>query len=398
MDNVVRPEAGPAPPAGEVPRARRSDDAPLPRPPSNRRWWSSEIAVLLGAYVVARLLALGGIAVARSRGGLTWQRALAPWDGPFYLRIIDSGYPSSIPEPGQGKSATAAFFPLFPLVVRGLSTVLRTPAVGTAVVLNVLLGALAVVLVREAARAEIRDDQAIRAVLLFIALPGAVVFMLVMSDAMLVPLFAAGLLALQRKRWLLAGLAGMAATAVRPNGFGLVAAAAVAAWLAIRRERDLRSLLEPVLAPLGAFGYWGYLWWRTGVPDAWFVVENRFWNQHLDFGVRFFYVLKNPALLVRDHTYLTVEIGFVIVLLAAWAWFRGARLSPPTTAFCCLLVAQMIFFGGVGPRPRFLLATFPLLWLIVQRVRDRWLVLLGVLMVLAIPVLSYLYSAQLAIP
>ena len=56
---------------------------------------------------------------------------------------------------------------------------------------------------------------------------------------------------LLEERWLLAGVAAALASATRPNGVALVAACAVAAFIAIRQRRDWWSLVAPLLAPIG---------------------------------------------------------------------------------------------------------------------------------------------------
>jgi len=233
---------------------------------------------------------------------------------------------------------------------------------------------------------------------LFAVLPGGAVFTIFLSDPLLVVLCAAGLLFLARRQWLLAGLVAAAATATRPNGVGLVVAAAVAAWLAIRDDRDWRALAAPVLAPLGMIGYWVYLGAHTGVWDAWFAIQDRFWHQRLDLGIEFAYIIKNPIELMGDGSYVVVELGFPFLLLVAWCIRRGARIPLVPAAFTATLVAQMVLYSGVGPRPRFLLIAFPLTWLIAQRVRGRWLAALITVFVVFQLVLAWSFSAQEVIP
>ncbi|MBO3096488.1 hypothetical protein [Cellulomonas dongxiuzhuiae] len=106
----------------------RGDAAPVSRRDLVRR-----SAVLVVAYLVSRVAVLGAIAVATRQQDLDRSRAFAPWDGPFYVAIAEQGYPDAIPEPGQGHLSTAAFFPLFPLLVRGLSELTGAPVVATGI-------------------------------------------------------------------------------------------------------------------------------------------------------------------------------------------------------------------------------------------------------------------------
>ena len=389
---ATTPEA-PEPPAATTPEAA---DAPATAPSGDggRR----RALTLLAIYVAVHVGTTISVAIVKFGLDVSWARAFAPWDGTYYRSIAEHGYPAFIPDAAREDLASAAFFPLYPLLVRGVTEITGTHTVGTAVALNLLLGAIAVLLVHAAAREVLPEETAFRAAVLFAVLPGGAVFTLVLSDPLLVVLCAAGLLFLARKQWLAAGLAGAAATATRPNGVGLVVAAAVAAWLAIREDSDRRALVAPLLAPLGMVGYWVYLGAHTGVWNAWFVIQDRFWHQSLDFGIEFAYIVKNPIELLGDGSYVVVELGFPFLLLVAWCIRRGARIPLVPAAFTGTLVAQMVLFSGVGPRPRFLLIAFPLTWPIAQRVRGRWLAALIAVLAVGQLVLAWSFSHHEVIP
>ena len=77
---------------------------------------------------------------------------------------------------------------------------------------------------------------AFRAAVLFIVFPGSVVFSMVYSEGLLLPLAAGCLFALGRKRWLVAGLLAGFATAVQPVALALIVACAAAALAEWRRS------------------------------------------------------------------------------------------------------------------------------------------------------------------
>ena len=65
------------------------------------------------------------------------------WDGTWYQRVARDGYPVPIPaDPMTGRLtySTWAFYPAFPMIVRGF-TALGLPFVATSVLLNLVLGA-----------------------------------------------------------------------------------------------------------------------------------------------------------------------------------------------------------------------------------------------------------------
>ncbi|MGO4957209.1 hypothetical protein ACTQ49_08045 [Luteococcus sp. Sow4_B9] len=394
--------------------------------------WTRHLGQVLGLYALTRILGLLALYGLHQRESLGWRRVFAPWDGPFYLDIAHLGYPDEVPQAGQINEARGAFFPLFPLVVRALVRITQLPPVTVAVVLNLCLGAVAAALMLWLGRRITTPLAARRAALLFVVMPGLATSTLVMSDPLMVTLAIASMAALHDRRWLVAGLLAADASATRPNGVGLVAAGAVAGalcwpgvwpWLrtALGRSRLGRWLLEwqegqarlepaptlvptrgavlaPALAPLGILGYWVWLGRHTGDPAAWFTIQDRFWGQGFDLGWKFWLILKNPLELVRDPDYMVTEAGFLFLALVVWAIWRGARIPWVPAAYALLLTAQMVLFSGVGPRGRFLMAAFPLFWLVGQKLTGRWFVVVCVFLVPVQMALTWAWSAQVVIP
>lgn len=357
----------------------------------------SDALRLVGLYVVLRCVGVAVLAATRAGQDVGWRRVFAPWDGPFYLSIARHGYPDRVPAVGDGIHATAAFFPGFPLVIRAVTLLTGLSPTVAAVLANLLLGGVATCLFLALARTVLTPDAARRAGLMFVCMPGMVVFSLVMSDGLLITLALGTLLALHRRHWLVAGTLAAAATLTRPNALGLIAAAVVAATIAWRRG-ERRAVVAPLLAPLGILGYWAWLDHHTGVTGAWFTIQDRFWHQRFDLGYKFLLFAKNPVELAHNATYIVTELGFFFLALAAWAMWRGARIPVVPAAYTAVALAQMLLYSGVGPRARFVLAAFPLIWLVVQPLVGRWFALtLGVLVVAQIT-LTWSYSAQFVIP
>jgi hypothetical protein len=211
--------------------------------------------------------------------------------------------------------------------------------------------------------------------------PGSFVLSFTYSEPTMLVLAALALLALLRKHWVTAGLLAALATAARPNALALVAAAAVAAFLAIRRDRDWRSLAAPLLAPLGFVAYMVYLSARTGEPKVWFRVQQQAWNEGASYGwtalrrVGEFFV--HPFSSAVNGITVVCVIALVVMLAALWR----ARLPAPLTAYTLVVVGLMLLPATVTARPRFLITAFPLL-IAVAAVwpdddRDWWAMLLA---------------------
>ena len=131
--------------------------------------WHRALFVGLAAYVVSRLCVIAGAGVRaaqqvvdiREGGDEAPQSALThvtdvltSWDGLWYLEIVRRGYPDAIPPDitYEQIEARAAFFPVYPWAVRLLDRILPGGDVFAALSLNIVLGAVSVVLVGLLAR------------------------------------------------------------------------------------------------------------------------------------------------------------------------------------------------------------------------------------------------------
>jgi len=177
------------------------------------------------------------------------------------------------------------------------------------------------------------------------------------------------LLALLRRRWVLAGLAGALASAARGNGLVLTLCCAWVAAVAIRRDRDWKALAAPLLAPLGALGFFLFLKARTGSFTAWFTVERYGWNERFDFASnnwnhahRF---LHHPF---RNASELILGMGLLFAIGAGVALVRSG-LPSVLSVYTFATLALVFLSATLGVRPRFLLTAFPLLIPIAIRAR-----------------------------
>ncbi len=263
--------------------------------------WNRAVGVGLAAYVVSRLCVIAGAGVVaaqrvveiREDGDESPQSALShiidvltSWDGRWYLELVRRGYPDSIPDDitYEQIEARAAFFPVYPWTTRFLDWILPGGDVLAALFLNFLLGALSVVLVGILARRLFTVSVAARAMTLYAVFPGSFVLSFAYSEAIFIVLAATCLLLLLDERWVLAGVAAAFAAASRPNGVAIIAACAVASFVAIRRSRDWASLAAVALAPLGFVGFQLYVDHTADERGAWFRVQTEAWSEGTSFG------------------------------------------------------------------------------------------------------------------
>jgi hypothetical protein len=193
----------------------------------------------------------------------TFERADAGW----LLRIAEDGY--DIP-------ATTAYFPLYPLVVRALGTVLFSNLV--AGVLVSLAGAAVAVLIVERIAVERLGVEAARDTVLYIALyPIAFVFTAVYSEGLFFAFSAGAFLAALRGRSWWAGVLGALAVATRLAGLALVVPLL---FLLRPRSRNLRELVRPLpllLMPATVGAYMLYLHHRFGDAQIMLRASETYW-------------------------------------------------------------------------------------------------------------------------
>ena len=293
----------------------------------------------------------------------TITNVLTSWDGRWYLELVRRGYPDSIPPDitYEQLEARAAFFPVYPWSVRALDVVLPGGDTVAALGLNFVLGAIALVLVGLIARRLYSISAAARAMTLFAVFPGSFVLSFAYSEATLIVLAAACLLLLLDERWILAGVTAAVATGARPNGIALVVACAVASFIAIRTSRDWRSLVAPVLAPIGFIGFQWYVDRTAGERGAWFRVQSEAWSEGTSFGVTAFTntarFITNPLGSPTDALTALSVVALIAMVYCAWR----VRLSWILSAYSAAIIVLMLMPETVTARPRFLFTAFPLI-------------------------------------
>jgi hypothetical protein len=293
---------------------------------------------------------------------------LTSWDGLWYLRIVRKGYPRTVQQniTYEVEDARAAFFPLYPMVVRAADAVLPGHEVIASLTVNFVLGAVAMLLVGLLARRYWGDAVAEKSMMLLVMFPGAFVLSFAYSEALLIVLAAACFLALARERWLLAGVLAALGTATRPNGVALVAACAVASFIAIYRPKDgqqrqWRSLAAPLLAPVGFLGFQLWLGRHSGEAGVWFRVQTEAWGEGASFGFtaisRTLDAFAHPLTSPTDVITLASVFAMALLLWMAWRY----RPTWPMSAYVAAVLFLMLMPSTVTARPRFLYTAFPLL-------------------------------------
>jgi hypothetical protein len=312
----------------------------------------------------------------------------AQWDSGWFLRIADRGY--DIP-------ATSAFFPLYPLVVRGGGFVLGSTLVA-AVLVSLVAAGVGAVLVWRIARSAAGEAVAGDTVLLLALYPSALVFTGAYSDALFLALAAGSFLAATRDRGWLAGVLGGLAVATRLVGLALLPALLVLLW---PRGRSVRELARPVpllLLPAALGLYCLYLQHRFGDPFAFENAQSLYWLREtsplgpiggLWEAVSAGYhgaaelLLHLPRELGepegfpdRDRFAIWNVLHLLLLAAALWlTWVVWRRLGPALGLYAVAVDAAVLSgthaVFPLASLPRYLLTNFPLFIALAALLRDR---------------------------
>nr|WP_145485712.1 MULTISPECIES: hypothetical protein [Streptomyces] len=311
----------------------------------------------------------------RFGGGAHAWDVLATWDGWWYQQIALHGYdPKLVPVPGATGMITlegnsAAFFPLYPALVRMTSAVTGLGSYGAGLLVSILASFAAALGVHAVAERFGGRRAGLAAAGLWAVWPGSGVEWAVYSDSLYVALAVWACHAVLTRRWLAAGVLTFAAGLNRPTAAALIAALAVAALLALRRGEDGvgRPLCALALAPLGLLGYLLWVGDRMGDLGGYFKLQSGAWAHRFDYGSQTLDVLRSvPVGRFGDYLFAypyADMIGVGVVLLAFTLLPLLIRLRPPavlvvyTVLTLALVLGSQQIFANVS---RYLLPCFPL--------------------------------------
>jgi hypothetical protein len=365
--------AGATDPADPVDSGDGPVDGSPDRPPVGgvRRFLTLSLRPVL-LYLASRA---GMLLVASATSSDTHQplsKSLTSWDSFWYLSIASGGYVRHIP-PGHGNPAQSnlGFFPLLPLLTWITHEVTRFGVSVSGLLTTFVLGLAAAVAVWWMLRDVLGQTGADRGTALVFFSPGALVLSLVYTEAATVLLVACTLMALRRRRWVVAGVCAAVATTADPVAIAVVVPCVVAAVVAIRDRREWGSLWAPVLAPVGVATFFTYLWAHAGSPFEYFRAQRAGWQGGTYFdGIPgsldhlFVHWFADPDFAVKGVSAI-VAVGLLVVFF---------RARPPATWVG--YVIAVLAFGAISPvigvTPRLLLRGFPLLGVVGAKLPPLW--------------------------
>ncbi len=288
-----------------------------------------------------------------------WERLDALW----FLRIATKGY--------RGATAGAAFYPLYPLLIRVVSFLIGGHPFAAAILVSngAFLGALFVLYILT--RTELSEDIARRSVVYAAAFPTALFFFAPYSESLFLLLALLAFWGARRGRWEAAGAAAGLAALTRNLGVVLVLPLAVEAIhqsLALSPRRvPVRALLwslTPIATTLAYFAFWKHESGDWLAP----IHQQAYWQRHLSDPIAT--VVKGTH---AAFAYLGVYPGgyhlldwLIAVPVFLVAGYAAAKLRPAfgvyTWAGILLPLASLFESRPLIAFSRYALPLFPVYW------------------------------------
>jgi len=324
-------------------------------------------------YLASRALVLLTMGVVAAVGGGSLGGRIYRWDTVWYLRASGNGYPTHLTvSNGHVLANTLAFFPGLPLLIRGLSGLTGMSQFSAGTAISSVTGLTATIGVWALVREYAGERAANRATILFAFFPGSFVFSMIYSEGLVITGAAFGLLALMRRKWIIAGVLGLVATAAAPIALGFVASAVWAAVGAIRRDRDWRALAAPILAPLGTVAYLLWTWQHVGILSAFSQTERGGWKSYLSIVYPLHVLWSFVSHPLTSHANTTLVFFCIVGVVAALVIALRDRQPALVLLYGATVGILAMLTAPVGPRPRIILDAFPLILAVGVHYQEGW--------------------------
>lgn len=335
----------------------------------------SRVAIVVAGAAAILLIGLspGAPPDARDR----WAALQNRWDTGFYVGIASGGYRHS---EAPAHFDDVAFFPAFPLLLRGvavLGMVPRTPNAWawTGALLSSVLFIFACVFLYRVASQQNRGDP-FAAVLFCSWYPFAVFFSASYTESLFLLACVAAYDSMLRARIPAAAMWGLIGGLTRPPGWLLSLVLIDALFRTQQHRRRVLPAIAALSPVVGAFLFAVYLTMLTGDPFAWTAAQAK-WGRHYE-GIPA--IVHGLAQRLAEHGLIRfIEIWPADLLNASAAVLALGCVIPiwrrqgaGQALFVASTIGLPLLFGGLTSLARFSSVLFPVFIYLSSTIRGPW--------------------------
>ena len=281
----------------------------------------------------------------------------ARWDSGWYAAVAKYGYYLN---PGQ--NSTVVFFPLYPLLIKGLSQISPLDYFYAGQLISWLALLLALGYFYKLLRLDYGEKQSLSVLLFLLIFPWSFFLAAVYTESLFLLLVTAAFYYARKQNWLLAGLLGFLAALTRITGVLLLPALAYE-YLAQNQKLGPR-IFWLALIPAGLATFMFYLKLKTGYFFA-FVYNQASFGRQSTFPLKtLWWDLKNTLHFFQQGDMLKALVYTLAFLaLAASLWLLAVKwreLRGSYLLFASLSILLPLCTGTTTSLGRYLLSVFPM--------------------------------------
>ena len=309
----------------------------------------------------------------------------ARWDATWYMDIAGFGYRYDV-RAGANKQQAIVFFPLYPMLIRGLDAATRPARPATmkypeyiemrrvhlawcGVFISLFAFVCALVVVYRWAELHGGADAAASSVVLLSTYPFAVYYSAPYTESLFLLLACGACYAFERRQLPLAAAAGLLAGLTRPNGVMLSLLLGILALEPLRRRESgwtrqvAMGLLTAAMPAVGLLLYTGFVYRLTGNPFAWVEAQaawGRQFSTTAEHYASIWRTIADQGILACIRAAPTEAMQAVaLVLSLGLVWPVARRIGPAYAIFMLANLLPPLVQGGLLSIGRFTATLFP---------------------------------------
>lgn len=295
-------------------------------------WLASRLTIILAMVAIAPRAGWG---------------VFAAWDSDLYRHIVANGYSYDV----SRQEYWVAFFPLFPLLIKGLMLI-NIPFEIAGFIINNLSFLLAILLIFNWTKELYGIKVSCWTIVALTWCPFSLFGTVIYTEGLFLLLSCASLRAFQKKQHLWAAIWGSLATAARLPGIALVP---TFLWTSWQEKRPLFAYLSSLGAGAGVVLYSIYCWLKFADPLA-FLKAQKAWQPAQDFwGQDWLKMFMQVIVGSRNWKAGTLAdpwhpLAFILICLGIyWLGHSGWRLGKRATLFGFCFLALILWLVAGTP-------------------------------------------------